>query len=101
MDYFWNKPFYKPKNKICEDFWDEFMAAAKILMALDYHKPKAAKESPEYREPDVYAVFNCLRQAVHGELPYSSNFLKYVDAEVERDLRRERASGGNLNELYE
>lgn len=92
MDYsecFWNSPFYKPQNKLCDESWDEFLHAAKMLLILDTNKSKEDKAKPGYREPDVYAVFNKLRQDIHNELPYSRNFLAPIDKSVEREIRRE------------
>lgn len=89
---FWDSPFYKPKNKICDDAWDDFISAAKILLILDHHRTKEQKSRPGYREPDVYAVFNKLRQDYHNELPYSRKFIAPIDKSVERDIERERKS---------
>lgn len=96
---FWDSPFYKPKNKICEEFWDDFMRSAKILLALDYHKSAVEKASPNYREPDVYAVFNKLRQDYHNELPYSRKFIAPIDKSVERGIAREGKSARPIGYL--
>jgi len=86
----WNSPFYKPKNKICEEAWDEFLSTAKILLILDANKTKAEKAHPDYREPDVYAVFNKLRQDIHNELPYSKKLIEKVDKSIEREFKKEQ-----------
>jgi hypothetical protein len=85
----WDSPFYKPQNKICEEAWDEFLHAAKMLLILDYHKSKEDKAKPDYREPDIYAVFNKLRQDIHNELPYSKSFIEGIDRSIEREFKRE------------
>lgn len=86
---FWDSPFYKPKNKLCEDFWVEFMRAAKIIMIFDSNLTKAQKAREGYREPDVYSVFNKMRQDIHDELPYSHKFIDEIDRSVEREVRKE------------
>lgn len=86
----WNSPFYKPKNKICEEAWDEFMHAAKMLLILDTNKSKEEKSHPDYREPDVYAVFNKLRQDIHDELPYNKAFIERIDKSIEREFKKEQ-----------
>lgn len=86
----WNSPFYKPQTKIHEVAWDEFMQAAKILLILDANKTKEEKAQPDYREPDIYAVFNKLRQDIHNELPYSKSFIERVDKSIEREFKKER-----------
>lgn len=93
MDYsecFWNSPFYKPQNKLCEESWDEFLHTAKMLLILDSNRTREEKDSPEYREPDVYAVFNKMRQDIHNELPYSKGFITDIDKSVEREFQKER-----------
>jgi hypothetical protein len=86
---YWNSPFYKPKTKICEDAWYEFSQAARMLLILDTNRSKAEKASENYVEPDVYAVFNKMRQDLHNELPYSRKFLETVDKQVERAIAKE------------
>lgn len=86
----WDSPFYKPQNKICEESWDEFMHIAKILLILDANRSKEEKSRPEYREPDIYAVFNKMRQDIHNELPYSKGFITSIDKSVEREFKKEK-----------
>lgn len=96
---YWNSPFYKPVTKICEEAWDEFMATAKMLLILDTNSSKERKALPQYREPDVYAVFNKLRQDIHNELPYSKKFIGKIDESVEKEYARDRAASRNIGEL--
>lgn len=93
---FWNSPFYKPVSKICDDAWDEFMHTAKMLLILEANGLRDPKSSPEYRELDVYAVFNKWRQDLHDELPYSKKFIADIDKAVEREFVRDRATSRNL-----
>lgn len=86
----WDSPFYKPQNKICDEAWDEFMHAAKMLLILDTNKSREEKASPNYREPDVYAVFNKLRQDLHNELPYTKAFIERIDKSVAREFQKEK-----------
>ena len=89
---FWNDPLYKPKNKICEEAWIDFMRAALIILYLDSNVSKEDKAKSDYIEPDVYSVFNKLRQDYHNELPYSKKFIEPIDRSVEKEIERERKS---------
>ena len=89
-DCFWNSPFYKPQNKICEEAWDEFMHTARMLLILDTNRTKEERERSDFREIDVYAVFNKMRQDIHNELPYSKGFIDEIDKSVEREYQKEK-----------
>jgi hypothetical protein len=58
--------------KICEEFWDEFLLNAKLVYLLD-------------READIYDVFEFIRYHQQGASPFSENFLKRIDAEIEKE----------------
>jgi len=58
--------------KICEEFWDEFLMTAKLLYQYD-------------READIYDVFNFIRCRQQGSSQYGVNFLKRIDAEIEKE----------------
>lgn len=59
--------------KICEEFWDEF-----IRWAVPFAKVKP--------DADIYDVFMWIREQQQGSSPYSENFVKKIDAEIEREL---------------
>ena len=58
--------------KICEEFWDEFLLIAKMLYLIN-------------READIYDVFEYIRCNQQGASPYGANFLKRIDAEIEKE----------------
>lgn len=86
----WNKPGYKPKTRICDVFWHDFISAAKILLVLDNNISDEEKRIRDWQEPDVYAVFNKLRQDYFNELPYSPKFVAKYDKSIEREVARGR-----------
>lgn len=86
---FWNDPKYKPKNRICEVFWQDFMHNAYLLLILDKNKSREEKASPDYIEPDVYAVFNKMRQEIDRGHPYSKEFIRDIDRSVENEFQRD------------
>jgi hypothetical protein len=59
------------RMKICEEFWDEFMVTAKMLYMLN-------------EEADIYDVFEYLRSHQQGASAYGYEFLRRIDAEIER-----------------
>lgn len=58
--------------KIGEEFWDEFLLTAKLLYLMN-------------REATVYDVFEFIRSHQQGASPFSENFLKRIDAEIEKE----------------
>ena len=100
MDY-WNSPKYKPRTKICEDAWDIFLHTAKILHMMDKKMSAKEKAACNWREPDIYSVFNKLRQDLHDELPYNPKFVGPMDEQIEREYNRERRAGKYLSPISE
>jgi len=85
----WNKRNYKPETKIHEAFWHDFLSAAKCLMILDTNMPEREKKIRNWIEPDIYAVFDKIRQDYHNELPYSKRFIDEIDRSIEREVAKE------------
>lgn len=90
----WNKPKYKPTTKISDIFWHDFISAAKMLTVIDTNMRPSEKKIRNWREPDIYAVFDKLRQDYHNELPYSAKVIAEYDRSIERGVAKEL-------ELYE
>ena len=63
--------------KICDEFWFEFMKWAVPMYKI---RP----------ESDIYDVFVWIRELQQGSTPFSDSFLAIIDAEIEKDLIRER-----------
>lgn len=87
----WNSPKYKPENKICDEFWHDFISAAKLLLILDNGMPKREKEIRGWKEPTVYSVFDKLRQDYFDELPFNerTTLIQEIDRSIERDVKKE------------
>jgi len=85
----WNNIRYKPESRISDEFWHEFMSAAKMLLILDYNMSDEEKRIRNWVEPDIYAVFDKLRQDYHDELPYNKRFIDEIDRSIEREVRKE------------
>ena len=91
----WDSSKYKPRNRICDDAWYEFLRAAKLLIILYDNQEiinkkyiSHGKKPLRLSEPTIYSVFNKMRQDL-GELPYSSNFISEIDKSVEKEFARE------------
>lgn len=62
-------------TKISKDFWDEFILWAQVVK---HSNPEAT----------IYDVFMRIREEL-GRQPFSENFLKIIDHDVETELIRE------------
>lgn len=58
--------------KINEVFWSEFLETAKFLYLID-------------EEADIYDVFEFIRSHQQGASSYGENFLRRIDAEIEKE----------------
>ena len=85
----WNKPKYKPETKICDLFWEDFIHVATILRRIDKNMTAREKQIRNWQEPDIYAVFDKMRQDYFDELPYNMNRLREIDRSIEREVAKE------------
>jgi hypothetical protein len=88
---FWNSPFYKPKIKLHEIFWEEFQRAAYVI--LENQRRRIAnpldKDPDKHRELGVYDVFDWMRQELHDELPYTQKRCEALDAQIEKEFSKD------------
>ena len=81
--------------QISDEFWDEFIDVSRAFVA---HKHKAGRRDGRCAIPrcnqaldyefTVYDVFEYIRLYRLDGLPYSENFLKRIDGEIEREIAR-------------
>lgn len=68
---------------ISEKFWDDFVIVAKAVKLRN-------------RDADIYDAFNFIREHMLGGWTYieDSTFIRKIDAEVEREYRKEQHDPG-------